>query len=926
MTLRRSESFFRKNNGGVGSGAKPVGLSANVVIRQSEVSSSNAVSRNKNGSKKKTKQKKGVVGDPLDEAPERTRALRAVEWYLGRFNHDSEEEGVKRTKARAYKKFKIGWRLFGEALREVKSLPENATPEEQKQMEDRFNVVKKGAPRIFSDEQEKIIKRFVVMHHHLGCAMTKRDVSDLAASLWVDLERRGEINVTEEKVCPTFSDRWVDGFLERNKDIELRAGHKIDHKKIAVINRGTFDSFYNLMESIEAQCKEDGVQPVYYNTDEVGVSVTVKEKASTLHVFDRRTSPFIGAKATPLHTVSIHLATRYDPATKHAAVMPSLATYKATGTVSRINNRAPKELKLSSDAESVLETYLQPDRKPHYNILGGWLNVGTVNGWTNAYTFSEHLNQLKPKFLEDLNNNKRPILLMDGVAHHANEEFFNWAKEKRMEVVYIPPNSSHILQPNDRSTNAGLKNKLKVYLNAHTGNGKSVCNSRIMELTLLAASNLSFQEVRRGYYLIDKEVTMGSKSGFKNISTANGEKYKVQKELLETRAKPFIDAIAPVVNAVDETEELRALYHHLLTSSESNNVTLDPKSYIQKLPEVCKTNAQKFFKLNNSIQKRYGKVNDNKKKYDEALKVVEGINLRNKAQKAALDDLVKCVKEMHLLFTSDVKVLGAITSAITKVLKAEVQKPAEASSPTHSRVRPQPEEKKDELPMQQEPLQHANPGELQDSAEVNPGDATVVNVEEQKHDISTDVDSDDDDCQILTKKLFKGVRLDEEAMAELSSDDEESFALMNLAEAAQQDTEQSPSDPPASNTSKAKRRSTERKQQDKEQKKVKKTPLKSRPKLRRRTARRRHDNDSPPSSRDPGQQPAPPRRTSRRKRENEPRGGENAPPSATNIPTKRTKVDAPPFTASGNDISTRKTSQPRVSSDRTTRLRRRSKR
>ena len=84
-----------------------------------------------------------------------------------------------------------------------------------------------------------------------------------------------------------------------------------------------------------------------------------------------------------------------------------------------------------------------------------WIYTTSDRGWTANHVAINWLNEL---FLPETRRGEQPrMLLLDGHGSHTTVEFQWICKQNNVHVVYIPPHSSHVLQPLDLSCFSAVK-------------------------------------------------------------------------------------------------------------------------------------------------------------------------------------------------------------------------------------------------------------------------------------------------------------------------------------------------------------------------------------------------------------------------------------------------------------------------------------
>lgn len=93
-----------------------------------------------------------------------------------------------------------------------------------------------------------------------------------------------------------------------------------------------------------------------------------------------------------------------------------------------------------------------------------WIYATSENGWTSNQTA---IGWLQAIFLPETKVDNEPrILITDGHRSHISVEFIWLCKQNRVYIVYLPPHSSHVLQPLDLSCFSPIKSRYRTNITA----------------------------------------------------------------------------------------------------------------------------------------------------------------------------------------------------------------------------------------------------------------------------------------------------------------------------------------------------------------------------------------------------------------------------------------------------------------------------
>ena len=145
------------------------------------------------------------------------------------------------------------------------------------------------------------------------------------------------------------------------------------------------------------------------------------------------------------------------------------------------------------------------------NSIQGWQFTASPNGWTSNEIA---LGWLKDHFVP-LTHSQTPsprLLIVDGHGSHVSEDFMYECFKSNIHLLFLPPHSSHVLQPLDVSIFSPLKSKYKAYLsNLITATDCTPINKRgFMECYYMARKHAMVEKIIqagwRGSGLWDKSL------------------------------------------------------------------------------------------------------------------------------------------------------------------------------------------------------------------------------------------------------------------------------------------------------------------------------------------------------------------------------------------------------------------------------------
>jgi len=285
-----------------------------------------------------------------------------------------------------------------------------------------------GRNRALLDEEELCIAQHIATFADFGYAFERLDLKVFVQSFLNKAQR----------VCPYFKDNmpgdeWVTSFLHRHKDLlSHRACQNISRKRAAVscedVNR-FFDNLTNTLAGVPPQN--------IVNYDET--NLTDDPKAKNM-IFRKGTKHAERIMNTSKTSVSIMFA-----CSANGRFLPPYTVYKA---------------------ERMMDTWL----------MGGPIGARynrTKSGWFDAYCFKDWLLELAVPYFKRLDNESSRVLIGDNLACHLSADIIAICETNKIKMVFLPPNSTHLLQPLDVAVYAPMKRKWrKVLTEWKVGEGK----------------------------------------------------------------------------------------------------------------------------------------------------------------------------------------------------------------------------------------------------------------------------------------------------------------------------------------------------------------------------------------------------------------------------------------------------------------------
>lgn len=268
--------------------------------------------------------------------------------------------------------------------------------------------------------QEKRLTEWILVQESLGLSLTHSQIRDFAQRL---LAVRGDTT--------TLGKRWIHGFLKRNPILRTKRQIRIDSARVngatSDIIKGWFQKFQ--IPEIKAIKPEN-----WWNADEAGIMEGQGQNGlvvgSKEQGFVQRKQPGSKAWTTFIECVS----------TAGVALDPLLI------------------LKGKSVQQQWFPTKLDKFKSWHF--------TATDNGWTTDSTALEWLKKVYIPKSTPLNPQDARLLILDGHGSHETTEFIYTCFLHNIYLLFLPPHTSHVLQPLDLSIFSPLKSAYRKELSS----------------------------------------------------------------------------------------------------------------------------------------------------------------------------------------------------------------------------------------------------------------------------------------------------------------------------------------------------------------------------------------------------------------------------------------------------------------------------
>lgn len=266
-----------------------------------------------------------------------------------------------------------------------------------------------------SPEQENFLAQWCLHEEASGRAPTRQRVSSMGNSI-----------LAEGGQDRALGKRWIDRFLKRNPQIKSKPSDQLERERARGSTRPAFEQFFDLLERLVAEKK---IEPRNIaNMDEHGVQEG-ESKAGKV--------------------IGDSIASRAYVTSSDATTWVSIIE---CGTA---EGRRLTPCVVFTGASLQGQWFSQNFEKE--KELPGWKYDYSTTGWSNATIALKWLKEIYlPETLPE-NRGEWRLLVLDEHSSHTTDEFLRLAYLHKVQLLFLPPHTSHKTQPLDRSVFAAVK-------------------------------------------------------------------------------------------------------------------------------------------------------------------------------------------------------------------------------------------------------------------------------------------------------------------------------------------------------------------------------------------------------------------------------------------------------------------------------------
>jgi hypothetical protein len=257
-----------------------------------------------------------------------------------------------------------------------------------------------------------------------------------------EIQKRRVVQINDVSITHVFympiGKNWVSRFVLRHPQLQTVLGHYIESSRIKGATKDALNQFFDAFVAVieKYQITMENI----YNVDETGCALGMIE--ATRIIIDANIRSQYQTTPGRQEWVSV-----MECICANGTIIPPLVIFKG---------------------ENLTTTWIPPA-----TLKAGWAYACNSNGWTSNIHGLEWLQRsFEPATREKANGRKR-LLIADGHDSHVSGNFLAHCLNNDIELLLLPPHTSHLLQPLDVGVFGPLKKAISARLNRLISTGIS---------------------------------------------------------------------------------------------------------------------------------------------------------------------------------------------------------------------------------------------------------------------------------------------------------------------------------------------------------------------------------------------------------------------------------------------------------------------
>ncbi|KAL7296909.1 hypothetical protein TKK_0010299 [Trichogramma kaykai] len=279
---------------------------------------------------------------------------------------------------------------------------------------------------VFDKEQESMLKDKVLKASDLYHGVTTRQCKSIAFNLAEKCQLPNPFNSTKRLA----GDKWLRNFMGRNENLIIRKPESTSLQRIRGFTKEKVDIFFNNLKSVQSLNK---IAPSrIYNLDETGITTV----HSPPNILAKKGQKQVGKSTSG----------------ERGKITTVLCCVSATGIFH------PPMFVFARKRSSPMLGRGAPEGSMVEISDNGWINEVLFFKYIKSLVASLHP-QLKGKIPCESDNLEPALIVMDNHESHRSLEVIDYCKLHKVQVVTLPPHTSHRTQPLDITFFGPLKKK-----------------------------------------------------------------------------------------------------------------------------------------------------------------------------------------------------------------------------------------------------------------------------------------------------------------------------------------------------------------------------------------------------------------------------------------------------------------------------------
>ena len=277
--------------------------------------------------------------------------------------------------------------------------------------------------QLLTEVEENTLVKYIQQLTRVGYPLTYGMLRELV----VEIKKNHDALGASPTICSIKEIRigqdWIPRFIKRHPRIKSVIGRRIEANRMEGIKKDTLNAYF---AEIERTIKHFNIDKSnIYNMDETGFSIGTME--STRIIVD-------------------------STARTHWQAHPGRQEWVTVVECICADGTMIDPFVIFKGATNNGQKYAQD--------LPGWTFTSTEKGWTSNYHGLEWLTLVFDAKTRDRANGQTRLLICDGHGSHVTGGFLTYCMKNDIQLIVLPPHSSHILQPLDVAIFGPLKKAL----------------------------------------------------------------------------------------------------------------------------------------------------------------------------------------------------------------------------------------------------------------------------------------------------------------------------------------------------------------------------------------------------------------------------------------------------------------------------------